>query len=111
MANSEKRVAGVLPPRLHCCHLKLCISSNNKTDFSLQKSFLKNRLNVQLSAKNPFQTYQNNSFFAYFGKMQTWYQDFNNSQYSYTLNIRYKFNTTKSKYKGTGAGESQKARM
>ena len=82
-----------------------------KMDFSLQKSFLKNRLNVQLSAKNPFQTYQNNSFVAYFGKMQTWYQDYNNSQYSYTLNIRYKFNTTKSKYKGTGAGESQKARM
>ena len=82
-----------------------------KMDFSLQKSFLKNRLNVQLSAKNPFQTYQNNSFVAYFGKMQTWYQDFNNSQYSYTLNIRYKFNATKSKYKGTGAGESQKARM
>jgi len=27
------------------------------------------------------------------------------------LNIRYKFNTTKSKYKGTGAGSSQKARM
>ena len=22
MAHSEKRVAGVLPPRLHCCHLK-----------------------------------------------------------------------------------------
>ena len=82
-----------------------------KMDFSLQKSFLKNRLNVQLSAKNPFQTYQNNSFVAYFGKMQTWYQDFNNSQYSYTLNIRYKFNTTKSKYKGKGAGDSQKARM
>ena len=82
-----------------------------KMDFSLQKSFLKNRLNVQLSAKNPFQTYQNNSFVAYFGKMQTWSQDFNNSQYSYTLNIRYKFNTTKSKYKGTGAGADQKARM
>ena len=82
-----------------------------KMDFSLQKSFLKNRLNVQLSAKNPFQTYQNNSFVAHFGKMQTWYQDFNNSQYSYTLNIRYKFNATKSKYKGKGAGDSQKARM
>jgi hypothetical protein len=82
-----------------------------KMDFSLQKSFFKNRLNVQLSAKNPFQTYQNNSFVAYFGKMQTWSQDYNNSQYSYTLNIRYKFNTTKSKYKGTGAGQSQKARM
>ena len=90
---------------------KLCISSNNKTDFSLQKPFLKNKLSVQLDAKNPFQTYKNNSFIAYFGKMQTWYQDFNNSQYSYTLIIRYKFNTTKSKYKGKGAGESQKARM
>jgi hypothetical protein len=62
MVHSEKRVAGVLPPPLHCCHLNFASAENN-------------------------------------------------SQYSYTLNIRYKFNTTKSKYKGTGAGESQKARM
>ena len=87
------------------------IKNTWKMDFSLQKSFLKDRLSVKLSANNPFQTYQNNSFIAHFGKMQTVHQDFNNSQYSYTLNIRYKFNTTKSKYKGTGAGSSQKARM
>jgi hypothetical protein len=80
-------------------------------DFSLQKSFLKNKLSVQLDAKNPFQTYKNNSAFTYLGDLETFRQDFNNSQYSYTLNIRYKFNTTKSKYKGTGAGASQKARM
>ena len=63
--------------------------------------------------KNGWQEYCHLAYtaVAYFGKMQTWYQDFNNSQYSYTLNIRYKFNATKSKYKGTGAGESQKARM
>jgi hypothetical protein len=82
-----------------------------KMDFSLQKSFLKNKLSVQLDAKNPFQTYKNNSAFTYLGNLETLRQDFNNSQYSYTLNIRYKFNTTKSKYKGTGAGASQKARM
>ena len=82
-----------------------------KMDFSLQKSFLKNKLSVQLDAKNPFQTYKNNSAFTYLGDLETFRQDFNNSQYSYTLNIRYKFNTTKSKYKGTGAGASQKARM
>ena len=80
-------------------------------DFSLQKSFLKDRLSVKLSANNPFLTYQNNSFIAHFGKMQTVHKDFNNSQYSYTLNIRYKFNQTRSKYKGTGAGSSRKARM
>ena len=82
-----------------------------KMDFSLQKSFFKNKLSVQLDAKNPFQTYQNNSMNIYLGKLQTLHQDFNNSQYEYTLTLRYKFNTTKSKYKGTGAGESQKARM
>ncbi|WP_177604445.1 hypothetical protein [uncultured Phocaeicola sp.] len=30
---------------------------------------------------------------------------------SIALTLRYKFNATKSKYKGTGAGESQKSRM
>ena len=29
----------------------------------------------------------------------------------FDLTLRYKFNATKSKYKGTGAGESQKSRM
>ena len=82
-----------------------------KMDLSLQKSFLKNKLTIQLDAKNPFRTYKNNSVFTYLGDLETIHQDFNNSQYEYTLNIRYKFNTTKSKYKGTGAGSSQKARM
>ena len=30
---------------------------------------------------------------------------------SIALTLRYKFNATKSKYKGTGAGNSQKSRM
>ena len=33
------------------------------------------------------------------------------SRRSFGMTVRYKFNTTKSKYKGTGAGDSQKNRM
>ena len=29
----------------------------------------------------------------------------------FAVTVRYKFNTAKSKYKGTGAGDSQKSRM
>lgn len=34
-----------------------------------------------------------------------------NSVSSVTLSVRYRFNTTNSKYKGTGTGQSQKNRM
>ena len=82
-----------------------------KMDFTLSKSFLKNQLSVQLNAKNPFRTWYTNDFDAYQGSVQTFHQKHNASYYEYTLNIRYKFNQAKSKYKGTGAGQSQKARM
>ena len=82
-----------------------------KMDFTLSKSFMKGNLDFQLNAKNPFRTWYNNDFYAYQGSLMTFQQKHNASYYEYSLNIRYKFNTTKSKYKGTGAGASQKARM
>ena len=87
------------------------IKNTWKMDFTLSKSFLKNLLSVQLNAKNPFRTWYTNDFDAYQGSVQTFHQKHNASYYEYTLNIRYKFNQTKSKYKGTGAGQSQKARI
>ncbi|WP_308589524.1 hypothetical protein [uncultured Prevotella sp.] len=47
---------------------------------------------------------------SYFGKMKdTVYDGLSTTKVS--LTVRYKFNTTRSKYKGTSAGESQKNRM
>lgn len=47
---------------------------------------------------------------AHYGKMKEMIVDIQSTT-KVSLTIRYKFNTTRSKYKGTGAGKSQKNRM
>ena len=74
---------------------------------SLYKSFLKDRLTLQLQAYNIFNPKQVATVYSGIRVMQN--KQVMHRQISLTL--RYKFNTTRSKYKGTGAGESQKNRM
>ena len=74
---------------------------------SLYKSFLKDKLTVQLHANNILNPKQVATIYSGIRVMQ-------NAQVMHrqvSLTLRYKFNTTRSKYKGTGAGESQKNRM
>ncbi len=79
------------------------------TNVSVYKACLKNRLSFQLFIYDLFGT-NNSHTIAYFGKMkETVYDGLSTSKVS--LTIRYKFNTARSKYKGTGAGQSQKDRM
>lgn len=74
---------------------------------SLYKSFLKERLILQLRANNLLESKQNITLYSGIRVLQQT-QVFHRQ---ISLTLRYKFNTTKSKYKGTGAGESQKNRM
>lgn len=83
----------------------------NKTrmdwDASLYKSFLKDNLTVQLMATNLLASKQDVNLYSgirVMHNLQTFHRQV-------TLTLRYKFNSTKSKYKGTGAGTSQKSRM
>ncbi len=74
---------------------------------SIYKSFLKERLVLQLQANNIFNPKQIATVYSGIRVLQ-------NTQVMHRqvlLTVRYKFNTTRSKYKGTGAGESQKNRM
>ena len=74
---------------------------------SLYKSFLKDKLSVQFNANNLLEQKQEVTVFSGMRTMQNiqvYHRQFD-------LTLRYKFNATKSKYKGTGAGESQKSRM
>ena len=74
---------------------------------SLYKSFLKDNLTLQLNADHLLASKQVVDVYSGIRVM-------NNTQAfyrSFTLTLRYKFNSTKSKYKGTGAGQSQKSRM
>ena len=81
-----------------------------RADLSLQKSFLDDNLNIRFDALNVLDSYKRD-FIMYVSDMQTMRMDEKSTHCSFKLTARYKFNATKSKYKGTGAGESQKSRM
>lgn len=79
------------------------------TNLSLYKAFLKECLSFQLQGNNLFRPHSMRVR-LYSGairlmEMQTV------GQSSVSLTVRYKFNSTRRKYRGTGAGESQKSRM
>ena len=78
------------------------------TNVSVYKSFLKDRLSFDLFIYDLFGHISHMS--AHYGKMKDLIVD-GLSTSKVSLTVRYKFNTTRSKYKGTGAGESQKNRM
>ncbi len=78
-------------------------------DLSFYKSLLKNRLTLTLDVSDLFGTGNQHRTF-YSGVQRTTYYD-TYSTSSVTFSIRYRFNATSSKYKGTGAGQSQKNRM
>ena len=79
------------------------------TDLSLYKALLKNRLTLTLNASDLFGTGDQHRVF-YSGTQRTSFYDAYSAS-SVVLGIRYRFNVTNSKYKGTGAGQSQKNRM
>ena len=81
-----------------------------RMDLSLQKSLLNDKLNIRLDATNLFNLYKRD-FTMYVSNMQTMRLTEEPNNCTVRLTVRYKFNTTKSKYKGTGAGDSQKSRM
>lgn len=77
-------------------HLWVC-------DVSLRKSFLNDALSLELRGKDLFNRNWNNSV-CYFDRMIGWELDKYDSR-EFVLTLRYKFNATKSRYKGTGAGK------
>ena len=82
----------------------------NSLDVSmgLYKSFFKERLSFQLQVTNLLEK-DDVDCTIYSGIKTT--TDYITNFRRISLTMRYKFNATKSKYKGTGAGESQKNRM
>ncbi len=83
--------------------------SNFSVDARLQKSFLNGQLMCTLYANDIFRTSENRIVTYYaIGKTDQTY-------YNYTqcvgLTLSYNFNTTRSKYRGTGAGNEEKTRL
>ena len=77
---------------------------------SLYKGFMKDQLTILLQATDIFNT-NGRTISGYMGQVRTmWMKDYANDR-KVTLTIRYKFNTGRTKYKGTGAGNDVKNRL
>lgn len=79
------------------------------TNISIYKACMKNRLSFQLFVYDLFGT-NDQHFIAYFGKMRNMIYDAQSTS-KLSLTVRYTFNASRSKYKGTGAGLEQKGRI
>ena len=83
--------------------------ATNTLNASIRKSFLKNALAVEVFANNILDDEATET--RIYSKAYSLRQWSNRSMRTYGITLRYNFNTTQSKYKGTGAGEKQKSRM
>ena len=77
-------------------------------DLSATKTFLNDRLSVQVKGHNLLNSQQHVRL--NYGQRSLW-QDFHQDSRDVEVTVRYKFNAAQSKYKGTGAGEDEKARL
>lgn len=93
----------------HSENIKL-LRSTWSADLSLFKSWMNSRLSCQIRIHDLFNSTRTHTI-AYLGELQTLGTYLPAQSRSVSLTIRYKFNQARSKYKGTGAGETQKDRM
>lgn len=83
--------------------------NTGEVNISVRKGFLNDALSIELRGEDLFRMrhdYNNLIIGDY-----TVFQGNHYDSREFVATLRYKFNATKSKYKGTGAGESQKSRM
>ena len=79
-----------------------------RADVPLYTSFLHERLSLQFQGSDLFESSQARITLFSGNRLMTLDQE---TRRQFRLTVRYKFNAAKSKYKGTGAGQSQKSRM
>lgn len=84
-------------------------SSRWQIDFSAQKYFGKH-WSVKLSVNDIFNSAHKTWFTSYSGVRST-NISWGNTSRNFDITVGYKFNTTKSRYKGKGAGQSEKDRL
>ena len=83
--------------------------TNPMLSLSVSKDFLKRRLNIKLTGNDLFNG-GINRFTLYSNRFMISKMEDNDSR-SVQLSLRYRFNVTPSKYKGTGAGNAEKNRL
>jgi hypothetical protein len=85
------------------------LKPTNTLNASIRKSFFKNALAVEVFANNILD--DESTEIRIYSKVYSLRQWSKRDMRTYGITLRYNFNTTQSKYKGTGAGTSQKRRM
>ena len=85
------------------------IRSTSAFNFSVRKAFLNDRLSVTVGVNDLFNRSANQSLLYTNNLSIDTKQEFDSREFYVTL--RYKFNTARSKYKGTGAGQSERKRF
>ena len=83
--------------------------TNPMLSLSVSKDFFKRRLNIKLSGNDLFNG-GINRITLYSNRMMFQKMEDNDSR-CVSLSLRYRFNVTPSKYKGTGAGNAEKGRL
>ena len=83
--------------------------TNPILSLSVSKDFCKRRLNIKLSGNDLFNG-AINRFMLYSNRMMFRKMEDNDSR-CVTLSLRYRFNVTPSKYRGTGAGNAERSRL
>ena len=85
------------------------VQHSNRFDLRINKNFLKNRLSLNLQANDLFKGSYNSS--TYYGNnMSMNIRNYSDSR-NFQVSIAYRFNYTRSQYKGSGAGEDEKERF
>ncbi|MDR0977320.1 MAG: TonB-dependent receptor [Prevotellaceae bacterium] len=85
------------------------ILSNFRVDARVTKTFLKGNLIINFIARDVFNTY--NLRWRQDTSSVATYRSTDNDTRGLTLSVRYKFNTTRSKYKGSSASEAERSRL
>ena len=78
-------------------------------DVSLVKTFFDDRLSIKLAGEDLLDRLRDGNL-VYNHQVQLWQGNYYDRR-RFVLTLRYKFNTTRSKYKGTGAGNDEKSRL
>lgn len=87
----------------------ILVKRSNRLDLRINKNFLRNQLSLSLQANDIFKSSYNSSIY-YGNNMNMNIRNYSDSR-NFQVSIVYRFNYTRSKYKGDGAGEDEKERF
>lgn len=92
-----------------CQRVYELVKATHDLGVAVRKSFLNDTLSIELKGTDLLKRQANSVKIC--SQMYDIYQKNNFDSRQIILTVRYKFNSTNSKYKGTGAGEQQKSRL